>query len=140
MTDYTLHLELPSVAEYRHLRQIAGMTPRSEAAARAGLPASACAVVIRHEGRAVGMARVAGDALAYTLADVAVDPDHQGRGLGKRMMAALMERLQQIAPAEAFVSLIADGDAQHLYAKYGFRDPAPASIGMEQWIGRKDAE
>ncbi|RZA16983.1 MAG: N-acetyltransferase, partial [Proteobacteria bacterium] len=34
------------------------------------------------------------------------------------------------APASAYVSLIADGDAKHLYAKYGFQPVMPASIGM----------
>jgi predicted N-acetyltransferase YhbS len=59
-----------------------------------------------------------------------VEPDHQKRGLGKRIMTALMERLIGEAPPAAYVSLIADGDAQHLYAKFGFAPTAPESIGM----------
>lgn len=49
-------------------------------------------------------------------------------------MAALMSELKQIAPAEAYVSLIADGKANTLYAQYGFAPTAPASVGMAQWI------
>ncbi|GAA1752289.1 hypothetical protein [Luedemannella helvata] len=34
------------------------------------------------------------------------------------------------APATAYLSLIADGEAHRLYRRYGFTDTAPASIGM----------
>jgi len=46
------------------------------------------------------------------------------------IMQALVGYLRAEAPSTAYVSLIADGDARHLYAKYGFRDTAPESIGM----------
>jgi ribosomal protein S18 acetylase RimI-like enzyme len=77
------------------------------------------------------MGRVIGDGgTAFQIVDIAVEPGHQGRGLGKRIVAALVDHLRANAPASAYVSLIADGDAQHLYAKYGFAPVAPASIGM----------
>lgn len=129
--------EVPSVADYCRLRIAAGLSPRSEAAALAGLPNSCIAVVIRKDGNAVGMGRIIGDGLCYQLVDVAVDPAHQGQGLGKAVVARLMRRLEEIVPAEAYVSLIADGPAHGLYAQYGFEPTAPASIGMAQWIGGK---
>lgn len=46
-----------------------------------------------------------------------------------------MAHLRQYAPATAYVSLIADGEARHLYAKYGFEPVMPASIGMATRIG-----
>jgi N-acetylglutamate synthase-like GNAT family acetyltransferase len=93
-------------------------------------------VVIRHAGDVVGMGRVVGDGLFYQLVDVAVEPGHQERGLGGTIVATLMRELRRIAPAEAYVSLIADGRANELCAKHGFAPTAPASIGMAQWIGR----
>ena len=81
------------------------------------------------------MGRVVGDGgLFYQIVDLAVLPQHQGKGLGKAIMAALMERLAATAPARAYVSLIADGDARHLYARYGFELVAPASVGMALWL------
>lgn len=142
MTDdrYTLRLETPGSDEYRRLRAIACLAERSREAADAGLPNTVAGVVVRTgDGVAVAMARAVGDGLNYEVVDVAVDPAHQGRGLGKQVMAALMEQLRAIAPAEAYVSLIADGEAHRLYAQYGFEPTAPASIGMAQWIGRDDA-
>ena len=137
--DYTVYLETPEVEEYRALRSAAGLTPRSRSAALAGLPNTVAAAVVRtQDGRAVAMARAVGDGLNYEVVDVAVEPAHQGRGLGKQVMAELMRRLRAIAPAEAYVSLIADGEAHRLYAQYGFEPTAPASIGMAQWIGRSE--
>jgi ribosomal protein S18 acetylase RimI-like enzyme len=83
------------------------------------------------------MGRVIGDGgTAFQIVDIAVEPAHQGQGLGKRIMAALMDKLNNDAPAGAYVSLIADGDAKHLYAKYGFEPVMPASIGMATRITR----
>ena len=135
-STYTFSLEPPSVEDYCHLRTAAGLSPRSAAAARAGLPNTVVGVVVRHGGIAVGMGRVIGDGLFYMVVDVAVEPSHQGQGLGKAIIGDLMDVLKDRAPAEAYVSLMADGPAHGLYAQFGFKPTAPASIGMAQWIGR----
>lgn len=136
IAGYTPRIEIPTIADYCRLRRAAGLTPRSETAAAAGLPGTVAGVVIRHEGHAVGMGRAVGDGLSYQIVDIAVDPAHQGKGLGKTIVAMLMDELRRLAPAEAYVSLIADGEAHRLYAQFGFAPTAPASIGMAQWIGR----
>lgn len=129
--DYALSRRTPSVEDYMRLRHIAGLTAMSEAGAGIGLPSSWRAVIIEHAGRAVGMGRVIGDGgLFFQITDIAVDPAHQGLGLGKAIMAALMAELRAYAPDRAYVSLIADGEAHRLYAQYGFQPTAPASIGM----------
>jgi hypothetical protein len=46
------------------------------------------------------------------------------------IVGKIVEHLKQSAPTGAHVSLIADGDAWHLYAQFGFEPTAPASIGM----------
>ena len=133
--DYAIAAGVPSVVEFCQLRRLAGMTERSAAAAAAGLPNSWAAVVVRHGGFAVGMGRIIGDGgLAFQIVDIAVDPAHQQRGLGKAIMAWLLAELRARAPAEAYVSLIADGDARHLYARFDFAPVMPASIGMALWL------
>jgi len=134
--SYTQNIEVPAVEDYLRLRIAASLAPRSIAAAEAGLPATVVGLVVRKRGLVVGMGRVIGDGLFYQVVDIAVDPEHQGRGLGKAIVGGLMEALKRLAPAEAYVSLIADGQANNLYAQYGFEPTAPASIGMAQWLGR----
>lgn len=136
MSGYDLIVGTPSVDDYRRLRRVSGLSEKTQAAAEAGLPNTWFAVTIRHHGRAVGMGRVIGDGgTAFQVVDIAVEPEHQGKGLGKAIMAALVEHLQANAPASAYVSLVADGQARHLYAKFGFEPVMPASIGMALRIG-----
>jgi len=45
-------------------------------------------------------------------------------------MREITQYLQQHAPPSAYVSLIADGPAQDLYAQFGFKHTAPTSVGM----------
>ncbi len=134
---YHVEALAPSLQDYLRLRQITGLSPKSEDGARIGLANSCCAVRVRHAGETVGMGRVIGDGgCFYQVVDIAVDPAHQGQGLGKAIMAALMDWLQQYAPDRAYVSLIADGAAKHLYAGFGFQETAPASVGMARLLRR----
>ncbi|MGE8360414.1 GNAT family N-acetyltransferase [Pseudomonas sp.] len=129
--DYTLLLDTPSVETYRMLRRETGLSPKTEEAASRGLPASLFAVQVLYQGCPVGMGRVIGDGgCFYQVTDIAVLPAHQGKGLAKRIMQAIREYLDEHAPESAYVSLMADGEAHHLYAQFGFAPTAPASIGM----------
>jgi len=131
--SYTLASETPDVETYLMLRRVAGLSPFSEDAARRGLPGSWHAVLLRHEGAPVGMGRIIGDGgCFFQITDIAVHPAHQGKGLGKRIMAALMAHFRDQAPASAYISLMADVPADRLYTQYGFKPTAPASIGMAQ--------
>ena len=136
MPEYLLVERVPTVPEYRELRQLSGLSAKTEEAASAGLPNSRYAVVIEHEGEAIGMGRVIGDGgTAFQLTDIAVLPAHQGKGLGKRIVGALVAWLEANAPKSAYVSLIADGPAKALYAQYGFRPTEHhGSIGMYLWM------
>ncbi|UJW86557.1 GNAT family N-acetyltransferase [Devosia sp. SL43] len=131
MSDYELVTGTPGVDDYRRLRRVSGLSDKSQEAAEAGLPNTWYAVTIHQDGRTVGMGRIIGDGgTAFQIVDIAVEPDYQGKGLGKRIVSALVDHLRANAPKSAYVSLIADGDAQYLYAKYGFEPVMPASIGM----------
>jgi ribosomal protein S18 acetylase RimI-like enzyme len=135
MTDYEVIPGTPGVDDYRRLRKVVGLSEKSQAAAEAGLPNTWYAVTIGHRGRTIGMGRVIGDGgTAFQIVDIAVEPEHQGKGLGKQIVAALVDHLRANAPPSAYVSLIADGDAQFLYAKYGFAPVMPESIGMAMRI------
>ncbi|WP_274628816.1 GNAT family N-acetyltransferase [Arvimicrobium flavum] len=129
--DYVLAIGTPDVDDYRRLRHISGLSKMSLEAAMRGLPNTIHAVTIGWNGSVVGMGRIIGDGgCFYQVTDIAVDPDHQGRGLGKMIVKALVDYLRTSVPSTAYVSLIADGEASELYAQFGFVPTAPASIGM----------
>lgn len=130
-SPYTIRLAIPGIATYQHLRVTAGLSPKSTAAAAKGLPHSLFAVQILQGDDVVGMGRVIGDGgCFFQVVDIAVLPAHQGQGLGKMIMREIMHFIDTDVPASAYVSLIADGQAQDLYAQFGFRHTAPASVGM----------
>jgi len=86
---------------------------------------------VLHCDEIVGMGRIIGDGgCFYQVVDIAVLPAHQGRGLGKLIMREIMRYVEEQVPASAYVSLIADGQAQDLYAQFGFTHTAPKSVGM----------
>ncbi|MFC7219260.1 GNAT family N-acetyltransferase [Streptomyces polyrhachis] len=134
---YELRVGVPSVADFRRLRTDAGLSDKTPEAVALALPRTWYGVVLHHAGEPVGMGRVVGDGgTALQIVDICVLPAHQGRGLGKRIMAALTAELERRAPASACVSLIADGPARFLYEQFGFADTAGHnSIGMDRQMG-----
>ena len=132
-TDAIVLVErFPDVADYRRLRVEAGLSSRSLEAAQRGLANTLYGVSLLDDGRVVGMGRIVGDGGCFFLVvDIAVEPRYQGRGLGKRIMAALSAWLRANAPVSSVVSLVANGEARHLYAQYGFVESAPYAVNME---------
>lgn len=130
-SPYITRLAIPAIATYQHLRVAAGLSAKSTAAAAKGLPNSLFAVQILQGDEVVGMGRIIGDGgCFFQVVDIAVLPAHQGKGLGKLIMREIMQFIETEVPQSAYVSLIADGQAQNLYAQFGFRHTAPASVGM----------
>ncbi|WP_409027764.1 GNAT family N-acetyltransferase [Janthinobacterium sp. SUN098] len=131
-SPYTTRLAIPSIATYQQLRVAAGLSAKTAEAAAKGLPNSLFAVQVLHGDEVVGMGRVIGDGgCFYQVVDIAVLPAHQGKGLGKLIMREIRQFIDSDVPESAYVSLIADGQAQDLYAQFGFKHTAPASVGME---------
>nr|WP_298121943.1 GNAT family N-acetyltransferase [uncultured Pseudoxanthomonas sp.] len=121
----------PDAATYRRLRVDAGLSPKTQEAAERGLANTLYGVSLVKAGDVIGMGRVIGDnGTVFAVVDIAVRPDHQGQGQGRRIMAALDAWLRANAPASAYVMLIADGEARHLYSHFGFVETAPASVSM----------
>ena len=128
--------QFPDVADYCRLRIATGLSPRTPEAAASGLPNTLYGVSLIRDGAVVGMGRIIGDGgCFYTVVDIAVLPEVQKQGLGKRIMVALDAWLRANAPESACVSLVADGDAKHLYARYGFVESAPFAVNMEYRVG-----
>lgn len=68
----------------------------------------------------VAFARAVSDGVAFAyLADVFVLPAHRGHGLGKRLMARMIDE----GPGRDFRWVLFTGDAHTLYARFGFEEP-----------------
>ncbi|KAL4891428.1 hypothetical protein BDV59DRAFT_203598 [Aspergillus ambiguus] len=160
---YAIHEGYPTVPAYLYLRSTAGLSPRSTPQATAALEGSWYGCYITYNASiaptnsadtpeafkgdtVVAMGRIIGDGGWYFhIADMAVLPDHQRRGLGDAVLKTLIEKIRSVAPigpdpeyagnASAtsftpYVTLMADEPGRKLYARNGFVYTAPHSLGM----------
>ena len=144
---YTFHPgSLPSVPEYRHLRAASGLTPMTEAQSRAVPNGTwySCHVTFdadttdpppkdNTDGNAVAMGRIIGDGGWYfVIADMAVLPNHQRKGLGDAIIKHLLAYIRANAPeGDPYVNLTADPPGMKLYSRNGFIESAPQNeVGM----------
>ena len=71
-------------------------------------------------GRQVGFARAVSDGVSFAyLADVFIRPEARGAGLGKELVATMIDR----GPGAGFRWTLHTSDAHGLYRKYGFTEP-----------------
>ena len=133
---YLLVPEPPSVDEYVALRAAAGLSAISPAQAAPAVRASWAWTVVRTEdGSLAAMGRVIGDGGWYFhIADMATQPAHQRRGLGRCVLEDLLGRIRAAAPPDPYITLMADPPGRRLYDAVGFVDAAP-TLGM-RWDGR----
>ncbi|AXR76401.1 GNAT family N-acetyltransferase [Natrarchaeobaculum sulfurireducens] len=133
---YAIREQLPEPETFAGLRDAAGMSPRSLEGIERGLSNSIYGVVAiyRPTGEVVGMGRIVGDGgTVYQISDMAVHPDHQRRGLGTRIMARLEAYIDETAPPNAYVNLLADVDG--FYERFGYEETRPASKGLYRRTG-----
>ena len=83
------------------------------------------------------MGRIIGDGGWYFhVADMAVLPDHQKKGLGDYILAKLLEEVESKAPGRPYINLIADPPGVKLYARHGFVETSTVGrkgIGMQRY-------
>ncbi|EAE1343132.1 N-acetyltransferase [Listeria monocytogenes] len=130
--DYIFTTDLPNAEEFVKLRVDAGLSFRSIEVSRQALLKSVYFVGLRstENGALIGMGRLVGDGIMFIVSDIAVLPEFQGNGYGKLIMTHIKKYIDSNLDKTACVTLLADVPADDLYKQFGFRESAPASIGM----------
>jgi GNAT superfamily N-acetyltransferase len=131
----------PPLDDYVNLRIITGLTPKSAEQGSKALAGSWFSCHITYAAKSgtqvVGMGRVIGDGGWYFhVADMAVHPDHQKKGLGDYILSKLLEKIEQEAPDRPYINLIADPPGVKLYARHGFVATSTVGrrgIGMQRY-------
>ena len=78
------------------------------------------------------MGRVIGDSgWCFLIADMATDPAHQRRGIGRAVLEELLSTILLTAPDNPYIVVLADVPGQPLYQSMGFAKTALHSIGMQ---------
>ena len=129
--------------DYCRLRTSVGWNNWAEEQVRRALGRSLHTVTAVEQGRTVAMARLVGDGIYSTLVDVVVQPEHQGKGIGRHMVSLLLDRLQKELPAggRGSVQLIAEPGKEPFYERLGFRRLPHESCGsgMRRIIHRAES-
>ena len=68
--------------------------------------------------------------LCITIQDVAVLPEHQSKGIGKRIVEKLLKYIEDHCSGAAFVGLFASHGNDKFYESLGFKDHSPGMTGM----------
>jgi ribosomal protein S18 acetylase RimI-like enzyme len=134
MGDIQIVDRLPSVEVYQSLRMAVGWRRIDDGAVSKALSASLYAVcAVGADGAVVGCARVIGDGIYLYIQDVMVAPAFQGRGVGRRLMDAVMAHVRGVAPENALFALMAAEGTAGFYEKYGFTPRPDGAPGMFQY-------
>jgi GNAT superfamily N-acetyltransferase len=123
----------PPLEAYLDLRARSGLTPVTPEQGAGALAHSWAFCHVRHvpSDEVVAMGRVLGDGGWYFhVADMATLPDHQGHGLGRRVLTWLLDRIAAEAPPGPYVTLNADEPGRRLYSSMGFVETAPRTVAM----------
>lgn len=94
-----------------------------------------CAQIIEREGRPAGLFKAARDGLDWQLIQIQLAPELQGRGVGERLIRALMADARR-AGASLSLHVLFGNPARRLYERLGFRivGQAPPEFLM-RWPG-----
>jgi putative acetyltransferase len=82
--------------------------------------------------RPVGCVAIVPDGTgAYQVSKMAVDPEVQGRGVGRKLLAAMIDRARELRASSLFLgSSTKLAPAVHLYEAFGFQHVSPETINL----------
>jgi len=127
----------PTVEEYQRLREAVGWDSVDAEATETGLRNALFSVCLTYKGEVIGCGRVVGDGgIYFYIQDIIVLPEFQGKGLGRRIMDAVVGYLDSHAHPNAFIGLMAAKGVSRFYERYGFSERPPDRPGMFRIWGK----
>jgi GNAT superfamily N-acetyltransferase len=139
-TGVSIVERLPTPEELRGLLRAVGWASddRPDRTARA-LAAAQFGVVAIEGGCVVGSGMVLGDGVTFAyLKDIVVRPEWQGRGIGTRIVEALLAVMRRAGPDGMLVTLFTGQHLADFYERFGFSGPERL-YGMSLTIARRPA-
>jgi predicted GNAT family N-acyltransferase len=119
--EYRLIERKPSAKEFLDVRVAVGWGTGDTRSWKKALHNSIFSVCVLSAGEVVGTARVVGDgSMCFYIQDVIVKPEHQGRGVGLKIMRSVMRFIKKKAFRGAIIGLMSAKGKEQFYEKFGF--------------------
>ena len=108
---------------YFKLRESVGWSNFSKEQTVKALTNSVYDIVVLDDKSVIGMGRLIGDGLYYTIVDVVVRPEYQSNGVGTEIINRIMEYVDSHIPpnGRASIQLISEIGKEPFYEKMGFK-------------------
>ena len=119
--DYEITYTFPTNNEFNQLFESVGWGLRADEKINNHRKSSCFSVCIHINSKIVGMARIVGDGAYYTIYDVVVKKNHQGKGFGKILMHELINFYKQIEDDDTCLYLGASEGKESFYESFGFK-------------------
>lgn len=131
MDDLEIVERAPTIEEYSELRKAVGWNTLGQEMMEKGLCNSLYSVCAIYKNKTIGCGRVVGDgAMYFYVQDIIVLPEFQKKGIGKSIMASIMQWLSRHVSDKSFVGLMATKGNSKFYEKWGFQERPPDRPGM----------
>lgn len=120
---YTIKENQLNYETYYTLRKSVGWNNWSKEQAEKALENSYYSIVIFYNDNAIGMGRVVGDGIYFTIVDIVVRPEYQGRKIGTTIMDSILEYIEKnmCEGSRVSVQLLAEVGKEQFYIKQGFK-------------------
>ena len=120
---YTIKENQLNYETYYTLRKSVGWNNWSKEQAEKALENSYHSIVIFYNDNAIGMGRVVGDGIYFTIVDIVVRPEYQGRKIGTTIMNSILEYIEKnmCEGSRVSVQLLAEVGKEQFYIKQGFK-------------------
>lgn len=108
---------------YFSLRESVGWNNFSKEQAERAIRNSFYSIVIEVDSKNIGMGRVVGDGMYFTIVDIVVKPEYQGKGIGTTIIQSITKYIEDdmCIDSRASIQLLSEIGKEEFYIKQGFK-------------------
>lgn len=120
MNKYLVRYKFPTNKEFNELFESVGWGNREDEKINRHRVTSIFSICVYDKDLIIGMGRVVGDGSYYTVYDIVVKKEYQGKGVGTILMKEIVGWYKTIEDDDTYLYLGASHNKEKFYQKFGF--------------------